>query len=172
MKLQLDEPAWPILDWFTPENYTAELMAPAQVITKPSLLSVEITKRLKQLGYSRREFERVSGISRQTLFKIEKQNETELRDKTYQLLDEHLRWVPGSAMKLAHGEMNTAEDAITLADRESAYRWRIVEKIQTMTLTDLETMVAIMEQRTLGVKAESTEHHLEMMESKLTELES
>ena len=136
-----------------------------------SVLSVEVTKRLRQLGLSRREFERRSGLSRQTLYKIENEGVTVLRDQTYRLLDEHLKWTPGTALGLAQGENTTPEDALTLADRESAYRWRIVEKIQSMSLADLETMVAIMEQRTLGEPAESTEHHLEMMENKLAALE-
>jgi len=136
-----------------------------------SLLSVELTKRLRQLGLSRREFERRSGISRQTLYKIENEGHTDLRDLTYQMLDEHLKWVPGTALALSQGETTEADDALTLADKESAYRWRIVEKIQTMSLADLETMVAIMETRTLGITADSTEHHLDLMETRISALE-
>ena len=122
---------------------------------------------------SRREFERRSGLSRQTLYKIEHEGHAELRDHTYQLLDEHLKWVPGTSLALAQGEVSAIEsaDALTLADRESAYRWRIVEKIQSMSLSDLETMVAVMEERTLGVVAESTSKHIELMEQRISALE-
>jgi transcriptional regulator with XRE-family HTH domain len=166
------EPFWPILDRFTPENYSPVVMAHQQTDTL-SLLSVELTKRLKQLGYSRREFERRSGLSRQTLFKIEHEGHTDLRDDTYRTLDEHLKWVPGTALALSQGEVKAVEqaDALTLADRESAYRWRIVEKIQSMSLGELETMVAIMEERTLGEVAMSTARHIELMEQRISALE-
>lgn len=148
-------------------------MAHQQAI-EPSLLSLEVTKRMKQLGISRREFERRSGLSRQTLFKIERGGHTDLRDMTYQLLDEHLKWVPGTALALSRGEVQAASDAdaLTTADRESAYRWRIVERIQTMSLDELETMVAIWEERTLGKQAESTAEHLRLMEGELANLEA
>lgn len=138
-----------------------------------SVLSVEMTKRLKQLGLSRREFERRSGLSRQTLFKIEVEGHTDLRDHTYQVLDEHLKWVPGTALALSQGDARAVEsaDALTLADRESAYRWRIVEKIQNMSLRDLETMVALMEARTLGEVTASTAEHLGMMEERIKAVE-
>lgn len=144
-----------------------------QQTDSPSLLSVELTRRLKQLGLSRREFERRSGLSRQTLFKIESEGHTELRDQTYRLLDEHLKWVPGTALALAQGDPGAVEsaDALTLADRESAYRWRIVERIQSMSLAELETLVAVWEERTLGESAGSTDRHLELMEDKIAALE-
>jgi len=147
-------------------------MAHQQAATTLSLLSVELTKRLKQLGYSRREFERRSGLSRQTLYKIEKEGHSDLRDDTYRLLDEYLKWIPGTALALAQGEVQSASgaDVLTVADRESAYRWRIVEKIQGMSLAELETMIAVMEQRTLGQSAQTTEEHLELMDQRLTDL--
>lgn len=132
-------------------------------------LGAELAKRLKQLGISRREFVSRSGISRQTLHKIEHEGHTELRDLTYALLDEHLYWVPGTAVALASGDISAAEqaDALTLVDRESAYRWRIVERLQSMSLQELERMVAIMERETLGESPVSTARHIELMEQRI-----
>lgn len=133
-------------------------------------LGAELAKRLKQLGISRREFVSRSGVSRQTLHKIEHEGHTELRDQTYAALDEHLYWVPGTAVALASGDVSAAEqaDALTQVDRESAYRWRIVERLQSMSLNELERMVAIMERETLGESPISTARHIDLMEQKIS----
>lgn len=147
-------------------------MAPGQT-GSTSPLGVELAKRLKQLGISRREFVTRSGISRQTLHKIEHEGHTELRDITYASLDEHLYWVPGTAVALAGGDVSAVEqaDALTRVDRESAYRWRIVERLQSMSLAELERMVAIMERETLGESPISTARHIQLMEDKIAQLE-
>lgn len=152
------------------------LMAPGQDRTASagSALGVELARRLKQLGISRREFVNRSGVSRQTLHKIEHEGHTVLRDQTYAALDEHLYWVPGTAVALASGDISAVEqaDALTLVDRESAYRWRIVERLQSMSLDELERMVAIMEGESLGEAPISTARHIELMEQRLRLLES
>ena len=147
-------------------------MAPGQTHAA-SPLGAELARRLKQLGISRREFVSRSGVSRQTLHKIEHEGHTELRDQTYAALDEHLYWVPGTAVALAHGDISAVEqaDALTRVDRESAYRWRIVERLSSMSLDDLERMVAIMERETLGESPISTARHIELMEHKITQME-
>jgi len=96
-----------------------------------------------------------------------------LRDQTYAALDTHLHWVPGTALALASGNEDAIEtaDALTKTDRESAYRWRIVERIQSMSLEELEQMVALMETRTLGETSISTGRHIELMENRLALLE-
>lgn len=147
-------------------------MAPGQAQAR-SILGVELAKRLKQLGISRREFVTRSGVSRQTLHKIEHEGHTDLRDQTYAALDEYLYWVPGTAVALAAGDVSAVEsaDALTRTDRESAYRWRIVERLQSMSLSDLERMVAIMERETLGESPITTARHIELMERKIAQLE-
>lgn len=160
------------LDWFSDVNYAGPPMAPA-ITDTPTALGREFSKRLKQLGMSRREFVRRSGLSRQTLFKIENEGHTVLRDQTYAALDTYLHWVPGTAVALATGNEEAIEnaDALTRIDRESAYRWRIVERIQSMSLEELEQMVALMESRTLGESPISTQRHIELMASRIDTLE-
>lgn len=151
------------------------VMAPVTETGGPggqSLLGQEMARRLKQLGISRREFVHRSGISRQTLHKIEHEGHTELRGNTYALLDEHLKWSPGTAVSLAEGIVSAVEqaDALTRVDRESAYRWRIVERLQALSLEDLERVVAIMEREILGAPM-TTDEHLDAMDAKLAEME-
>lgn len=147
-------------------------MAPEQV-SGQTLLGAELARRLKVLGISRREFVSRSGISRQTLHKIEHEGHVVLRDITYGLLDEHLKWAPGTAVALAEGNPIAAEqaDSLARADRESAYRWRVVERLQSMTLEQLERMVAIMERELLGVSMTTTAEHISAMDRELARLE-
>ena len=151
-------------------------MAPPQTDSESAgtALGRELAKRLRQLGISRREFVNRSGVSRQTLLKIELEGHTVLRDQTYAALDEHLYWVPGTAVALASGDISAVEqaDALTTVDRESAYRWRIVERLQTMSLDELERMVAMMEGESLGEAPISTARHIQLMEQTLAALES
>jgi transcriptional regulator with XRE-family HTH domain len=132
-------------------------------------LACALTKRMEQLGMSRREFERKSGLSRQTLFKIENNQHVKLEPRTLALLDEFLKWVPGTALALSQGDASAVNDAdiLTRADREKAYRWSIVERLTNMSLEDLETLVAVMEQRALGQAAESATQHVELVTAQL-----
>lgn len=146
-------------------------MAPGQT-SGQSPLGRELANRLKKLGISRREFVSRSGISRQTLHKIEHEGHHELRDQTYALLDQHLYWTPGTAYALSKGEEDAIEnaDALTRVDRESAYRWRIVERLSSMSLDELERMVAIMERELLGESMTSAQH-IAAMGDKLSQME-
>lgn len=148
-------------------------MAPEQG-SGQTLLGAELARRLKTLGLSRREFVSRSGISRQTLHKIEHEGHVDLRAITYALLDEHLKWAPGTAVGLAEGTVIAVEqaDVLARADRESAYRWRIVERLATLELEQLERIIAIMERELLGESMTSTAHHILTMDRKLAELES
>lgn len=137
-------------------------------------LGGEFTKRLDQLNISRREFVRRSGISRQTLHKIEHEGHVDLWEQTYSQLDEALYWVPGTAKGLARGTLETIEqaDALTQVDRESAYRWRIVERITSMSLEELERLVAMMESEKLGTRPDfmlSSDDVISIVEAKLAE---
>ena len=120
-----------------------------------SVLADAFSRRLTQLGLSRRELVKRTGLSRQTLHNIEHGGKTDLRPATWQALDSGLYWRPGTAMALAHGDASVLDqpDLMMHQDKESAYRWRIVEKIQRMSLTELERMVSMMEGEALGEDA-------------------
>lgn len=117
-----------------------------------SILAEAFTRRITQLGMSRRQLTARTGLSRQTLHNIEREGRTDLKPATLQALDKGLYWRPGTCLALINGDESVLDDAdATLhRDKESAYRWRIVEKIQRMSLTELERMVSIMEGEALG----------------------
>lgn len=102
-------------------------------------LAEAFTRRLGQLGLSRREFARRSGLSRQTIHHIENDNRTDLAPATFAALDETLRWPTGMAYALAKGEplQQTESDV----DRATKLRWAIIERIATLSIEDLEAMV-------------------------------
>ena len=120
--------------------------------TGGSVLADAFKRRITQLGISRRELTRRTGLSRQTLHNIEHEDKTELKPSTYQALDRALYWYPGTTYALSQGDESVLDHADTMlhADKESAYRWRIVERIQRMPLEELEKMVSMMEREALG----------------------
>ena len=117
-----------------------------------SLLAREFVKRITQLGMSRRQLTQRTGLSRQTLHNIEHEGRTDLKPATLQALDQGLYWRPGTCLALSQGDASVLDDADSIgqADKESAYRWRIVERIQRMSLGELERMVSMMEGEALG----------------------
>lgn len=127
----------------------------SQLVTdakRESVLAREFTKRITQLGMSRRELVKRSGLSRQTLHNVEREGRTELKPATLRALDQALYWAPGTALALSKGDASVLVDADAMghAEREAAFRWRIVEKVQRMTLEDLERMVSLMDGESLG----------------------
>lgn len=118
-----------------------------------TVLATAFTARITQLGLSRRELTARTGLSRQTLHNIEHEGRTDLKPTTLRALDEALYWVPGTCLELSKGNVSALEtaDANAYADKEGAYRWRIVERLQRMSLGELERMVSIMEGEQLGV---------------------
>lgn len=108
-------------------------------------LALALTERLATLGMSRRELCRRTGLSRQTLHKIENLNHTNLDPKTYATLDEVLYWKPGTTFALAKGDGRLLMDAdILIRDEESGKltRWELVERITKMTIDELDALVA------------------------------
>jgi hypothetical protein len=86
------------------------------------------------------------------LHNIEREGRTDLKPATLQALDRALYWRPGTCLALINGDASVLDtaDAMMHRDKESAYRWRIVEKIQRMSLVELERMVSMMEGEALG----------------------
>ena len=103
-------------------------------------LSDAFTHRLAQLGLSRRAFAARSGLSRQTLHNIEIECRVDLAPSTFAALDQGLHWPTGKAWALAHGQDVEANETDT-EERANAMRWVIVQRISSMPLEDLETMV-------------------------------
>lgn len=108
---------------------------------------------------SRRELTKRTGLSRQTLHNIEHEGRTDLKPGTLKALDHGLYWRAGTSLALSQGDAGATDDAdvITHADKENAFRWRIVERIQRMRLNDLERMVAIMEGESFNAESPEDE---------------
>lgn len=134
-----------------------------------SLLAEAFTRRMTQLGMTRRQLTRLTGLSRQTLHNIEREGRTDLKPATYAAIDKGLRWRAGTALALANGDASVLEapDEQAIIERESAYRWQIVERIQTMSLVDLERMVALLEGQTLGDDSLSTDDVIARVEERV-----
>lgn len=124
-------------------------------------LASEYVKRITQLGLSKRQVAIRTGLARQTLNNIEN-GRTDLRPATFKALDEVLLWRAGTAMALAAGDLSALDDAdvANAVERESAYRWQVVERIGKMSLNDLERLVSILESEELfdGPKTDSNDY--------------
>lgn len=118
-----------------------------------SLLATEFVKRMTQLGLSRRQLTMMTGLSRQTLHNIEHGGKTDLKPHTYQAIDKALHWQPGTCLALANNDPSVLQyaDELAYSEKQGAYRWRIVERIQRMSLDELERMVSLMERESLGI---------------------
>lgn len=123
-----------------------------------TLLAREFTKRINQLGMSRRLLVKRTGLSRQTLHNIERGGRTDLKPQTLMALDAGLYWRPGTCLALAHGDESVLVDAdgSGAANREDAFKWRIVERIQRMSLEELERMASQMEADDFGTEQPMT----------------
>lgn len=135
-------------------------------------LSRAFTERITTLGISRREFTKRSGLSRQTIHNIEKGGRTVLNAGTYAALDRGLYWRPGTALALSQDDESVLEyaDQLTVVDRESATRWRIVERISSMSLAELDRLAAQMESGT-SIEGESPNPSTRELAERLERLE-
>jgi DNA-binding XRE family transcriptional regulator len=126
-------------------------------------LGAAFALRIEALGISRREFARVSGISRQTMHKVEHVEGHSPTDAVLQQIDTALRWVPGTAKGLVEGS------------HKAVIRWRVIENINSMSLEELESMCAFMEAQALGSNPDelmSTEEALSKVSAKVRDQDS
>jgi len=122
--------------------------------SRPSLLGQKVQFRLEQLGMSRRELSRRTGLSRQTIHNIEHEGSTHLKPSTFNALDAALKWKPGTALAFAMGE-GTAQDIGTRLIKE--YVCQIALHLAQMTTEELELTLIMMEENQLGTHGHSTE---------------
>lgn len=101
-------------------------------------LGKAFTYRLNQLGLSRRELVRRTGLSRQTLHNIEHSN-LPLLPATLAAIDVALRWTEGTALALYDGTDVPKESSEP--DRVEALRMRVVKRVILMTADELEKLV-------------------------------
>ena len=119
-----------------------------------------ITKRLEQLGMSRRELARRANLSRQTIHNIEKEGNTNLKPSTFRALDEALKWDAGTALALALGK---GLDKETTEERVLEYVSRIALRLTHMTTEELELCLIMMEENELGQANHSSDEFTNRM---------
>ena len=117
-----------------------------------SLLAGGLRERLEQLGMSRRELSRRTGLSRQTIHNIEHEGTTNLKPSTFRALDTALKWQPGTALGLALGKA----DVRAIEERLTEYLSRIAIHLSQMTTEELELTLIMMEEHQLGTGNNST----------------
>ena len=117
-----------------------------------SLLAGGLKERLEQLGMSRRELARRTGLSRQTIHNIEHEGATNLKPSTFIALDGALKWEPGTALSLALGKGN----ARTIEEKLMEYLGRIAIHLSHMSSEELELTAIMLEEHQLGTANHST----------------
>ena len=117
-------------------------------------LAKGVSERLEQLGMSRRELSRRTGLSRQTIHNIEHEGSINLRPSTFKALDEALKWKEGTALALALG---VGDPASAIEARVHEYLSRIAIHLAHMSSEQLELTLIMMEENELGAATQSTE---------------
>lgn len=113
-------------------------------------LGKAFTHRLRQIGLSRRELERRSGLSRQTLHNIEHGEANQL-PATLAIIDEHLRWREGTALALQDGDTSVLNGkANHTASELAAKRLDAIQRIVLMSEDELETLITQWADQTEG----------------------
>lgn len=132
-----------------------------QAETHSSQLAERITERLDQLGMSRRELSRRTGLSRQTIHNIEKEGSTNLKPATFRALDAALHWDSGTALAFALGKKG---DPGATKERVLHYLSQIAVHTSRMDVTQLELCLIMMEENQLGVGNNTTEEFMRTIE--------
>jgi len=120
---------------------------------RPQALAVELAERLEQLGMSKRELSRRTGLSRMTIHNIINEGATNLKPTTFDAIDDTLRWGKGRAFALALGKGTPRE----LEDRVREYLARIAFHLSTMSSEDLELTLIMMQEHQLGADVITTD---------------
>lgn len=117
-----------------------------------TLLGEEIAKRLDQLGYSRRTFCKTFGLSRQTLNALEHDNQKSFSPKTFDTLDEGLKWPKGTAEAFYRGIANAKDElgGWSAEERVDYYVKSIVTHVMSMNIDELEREVLMLEEEQYG----------------------
>ncbi len=116
-------------------------------------LAGQLAGRLEQLGMSRRELSRRTGLSRQTIHNIEHEGNTNLKPSTFSALDTALKWEAGTALALAMGQSGTRD----IETRLMEYVTRIAVHLSHMSTAELELTLVMMEENQLGTTNHTTE---------------
>jgi transcriptional regulator with XRE-family HTH domain len=113
-------------------------------------LAEAMSRRMAQLGISKRELASRTGLSRQTINNVE--NGRESIGRTLAALDNGLYWKPGTALALSEGNDSMLEEADLLIkeDDGSITRWRLVMRVASLSLNDLDKLTIYLDRLPQG----------------------
>lgn len=118
----------------------------------PSFLGNQIRNRLKQLGISRRDLARQTGLSRQTLHHLEYDSGRGFALATFDAIDQGLKWPKGTAEAYYRGVVD-AKDQLggwSVEERIENYLGSILAHLATMNVDELEREVLLLESEAYG----------------------
>jgi transcriptional regulator with XRE-family HTH domain len=131
-----------------------------------TLLGRMVVDRLRQLGVTRSQLSRNTGISRQTIWEIEHNGRVNISPVRLSALDNALHWPPGTAMQYALGqEPNPVADG----ERIEVYVARILELISHFTVDELEREAIWLEEEMYGRSANSPTESVELIRHAMRE---
>jgi transcriptional regulator with XRE-family HTH domain len=119
---------------------------------RPSFLGEQIRNRLKQLGISRRDLARVTGLSRQTLHHLEYDSGRGFALSTFKAIDKGLKWPKGTAEAYYRGIADARDqlEGFTTEERVENYLGAILAHLATMNVDELEREVLLLEAEAYG----------------------
>lgn len=109
-------------------------------------LAIGVSERLEQLGMSRRELARRTGLSRQTIHNVLNEGSTNLKPTTFKALDTGLKWDEGTALAKALGTGSPKQ----VQGRVTQYLARIAVHLSQMSTEELELTLIMLEENQLG----------------------
>lgn len=118
----------------------------------PSFLGQQMRNRLKQLGLSRRDLARATGLSRQTLHHLEYDSERGFALSTFDSIDEGLKWPKGTAEAYYRGVVDAKDQLAgwSVEERIENYLGSILAHLATMDVDELEREVLLLESEAYG----------------------
>lgn len=109
-------------------------------------LAIKVNERLDNLGMSKRELSRRTGLSRQTIHNIVNEGSTNLKPSTFDAIDTALKWDPGTSLAFALGA-DTPKDS---EEKFRQYLSRIAVHLSHMSTQQLELTLIMLEENELG----------------------
>lgn len=136
-----------------------------------TVLGEAIRKRIQQLGLSRRELAKRSGISKQTIHELE-HSDKGFSGQTLELLDAALKWEPGTSLEFWMGNPNARDGGEAIETRVTEYLTKIIRHLATMGVDELEREVIMLEEETFGRSFPNIEEAIPEYEARLQSLAS
>lgn len=114
-----------------------------------TLLGEAIRKRINQLGISRRELAKRSGISKQTIHDLE-HSQRAFKGSTLMAIDQALKWKEGTALAFHTGDDPNRDGGESVEAKVTRYFNAIMAHLATMTTDELERELLMLEEESFG----------------------